>query len=52
MKNAIKRQIASEEYDEDDPEIIPIPQDERFKAPKKKLIATSNALVFYLMDVL
>ena len=49
--NALKRQIAADEYDPDDPIIIPIKEDKRYRAAKPITIPQYQAVVFYLMDV-
>lgn len=49
--NALKRSIASDEYDPDDPVIIPIKEDKRYRAAKPVTIPQYQAVVFFLMDV-
>ena len=51
FREAMKRQISSGEYDLDNPVIIPIKEDKRYKSFKvaRKLVA--NALIIYMMDV-
>jgi len=48
---ALKRTIASGEYDPDDPEIMLTKDDMRFRSWKTKEIPESDAVIFYLMDV-
>ena len=48
---ALKRTIASGEYDEDDPEIFIRKEDMRFRSWKTTEIPESDAVIFYLMDV-
>lgn len=50
-KEALKRAISSGTYDPDDPMIIPIKADFRYKAPKKIAKPATNAVVIYMMDV-
>ncbi|MBU2589167.1 MAG: DUF444 family protein [Nanoarchaeota archaeon] len=48
---ALKRTIASGEYNEEDPEIILTKEDMRFRSWKTKEIPESDAVIFYIMDV-
>lgn len=50
-KEALKRQIATGEYDRDNPCIIPIHKDKKYLSWKIKPRRQSNALVIYMMDV-
>ena len=50
-KEALKRSIASGTYDPEDPVIIPIKRDMRYKSFKKILKPRTNAVVIYMMDV-
>ncbi len=50
-KEALKRNISSGTYDPDDPIIIPIKKDFRYKAPKLVSKPATNAVVIYMMDV-
>jgi len=50
-REALKRQIASGLYDPDDPVIIPIRDDKRYRAFERKPIPESNAVIIYMMDV-
>jgi hypothetical protein len=51
FKQALKRQISSGNYSPDDPYIVPIREDKRYRSRKKYLGPTSNAVIFYMMDV-
>jgi sporulation protein YhbH len=48
---ALKRQIASGTYDFDDPVVVPIREDFRFRAVEKKEEPQANACIIYMMDV-
>lgn len=50
-KEALKRSIASGTYDPDDPVIIPIKRDMRYKSFNKVQQPRTNAVVIYMMDV-
>lgn len=50
-KAALKRYISSGEYDPQNPIIVPIKQDMRFRSPKPSSSPRSNAVVIYMMDV-
>lgn len=50
-KEALKRQMASGLYDPDDPIIIPIRDDKRYRSWRTKEIPQTNAVVIYMMDV-
>ena len=50
-KRAIKRQIASSEYDPDRPVIIPLREDEQFRSWKTVPDPQANAAIIYMMDV-
>lgn len=50
-KNALKRQIASGIYDKDNPVIIPIKEDMRYRSFKHHNRPESNAVIIYMMDV-
>ncbi len=50
-KEALKRAISSGTYDPDNPVIIPIKSDFRYKAPKQIAKPATNAVVIYMMDV-
>ena len=51
FKEAIKRQIASGTYDFEDPVVVPIPEDFRFRAVETKEEPQANACIIYMMDV-
>jgi sporulation protein YhbH len=51
FKEALKRQIASGEYDPEDPVVIPIKEDRRYRAPEEDTQPESNAVILYMMDV-
>ena len=51
FKNALKRQIASGIYDPENPLIIPIREDVRFRSFKRVHKPQSNAVIIYMMDV-
>jgi sporulation protein YhbH len=50
-KEALKRTISSGEYDFDDPIIIPIKEDKRFRAFSVTTQPVANAVIIYMMDV-
>lgn len=50
-KEALKRQIASGQYDPGRPVIIPNREDERFRSWKTVLDPQANAAIIYMMDV-
>ncbi|MDO8495307.1 MAG: DUF444 family protein [bacterium] len=50
-REAMRRLISSGDYDPENPVIIPIREDKRYKAPVPKLVQECNAVIFYLMDV-
>ena len=51
FKQALKRQLASGNYDFKKPRIIPIPEDMRYRSWKVKTVPESNAVIIYMMDV-
>lgn len=51
FKNALKRQIASGIYDPENPVIVPIRDDLRFRSFKRVNRPQSNAVIIYMMDV-
>jgi hypothetical protein len=51
FKNALKRQISCGLYDVNNPVIIPIREDFRYKSYKKVSKPQSNAVILYMMDV-
>ncbi|HHI80169.1 MAG TPA: DUF444 family protein [Planctomycetes bacterium] len=50
-RQALKRQIASGLYDPDNPVIIPVREDQRYKSRKEEQIPQANAVILYMMDV-
>ena len=48
---ALKRSISTGLYDPDNPVIIPIPDDKRYRSWKNYPQPQTNAVVFYMMDV-
>lgn len=50
-KEALKRNIASGTYDPEDPLIVPIRRDMRYRTFKKVAKPAANAVVIYMMDV-
>jgi uncharacterized sporulation protein YeaH/YhbH (DUF444 family) len=51
FKNALKRQIASGIYNPENPVIVPIRDDLRFRSFKRVNKPQSNAVIIYMMDV-
>ncbi len=51
FRRALKRQISSGVYDPDNPVIIPIRDDMRYRARRTSPDPRADAVVFYLMDV-
>ena len=51
FKEALKRQIASGTYDPDNPVIVPIKDDMRFRTLQTKQQPEASAAVIYMMDV-
>ncbi len=50
-KEALRRMIATDEYDPDNPIIVPVKEDRRYRSWKETSIPESNALIVYMMDV-
>jgi uncharacterized sporulation protein YeaH/YhbH (DUF444 family) len=50
-KEALKREIATGDYDPDDPEVIPIQDDTRYRMPEEVEDPEFNAAIIYMMDV-
>lgn len=50
-REALRRQIAAGEYDLDNPVVVPIPEDMRYRSWKETLMPESNAVIIYMMDV-
>jgi len=51
FKNALRRTIAEGAWDPDEPRVIPIADDERFRAKKSCPTPDSSAVIFHVMDV-
>lgn len=51
FKQALKRQIASGSYDPDNPIVIPVKEDRRYRSWKVIPMPETNAVIIYLMDV-
>lgn len=50
-REALRRQIASGQYDAENPVVIPIREDMRYRSWKETLLPESNAVIIYMMDV-
>lgn len=50
-REALKRSIAADEYDFDDPIVVPVKEDKRFRSCKFVYKPVTNALIIYMMDV-
>ncbi len=50
-KEALRRQIGSGNYDANNPIIIPIRDDKRYRSWKTEPLPQSNAVIIYMMDV-
>ncbi len=50
-KEALKRYMSTGNYDPNNPVIVPIRRDFRYRASKKSVKPQSNAVVIYMMDV-
>lgn len=48
---ALKRTIAEDAYDPDNPVVIPLQDDFRYRSPRLKPRPKTNAVIFYLIDV-
>ena len=51
FKNALRRQISSGIYDKENPRVIPVRDDRRYRSWKTKSLPQSNAVIIYMMDV-
>lgn len=51
FKEALKRQIISGTYNFEDPIVIPIKEDKRFRSWRLNQVPESNAVIIYMMDV-
>ncbi len=50
-KQALRRQIISQSYNPDNPAIVPIREDRRYRTWKTVVQPESNAVIIYMMDV-
>ena len=50
-KEALKRQIMAGLYNPENPVVIPIREDRRYRGWKRKGVPQSSAVIFYMMDV-
>src|SRR5690606_10575162 len=50
-KEALKRQISTGSYDPDNPKVVPIRRDFRYRAADSKIQEENAAVVIYMMDV-
>ena len=50
-KEALRRQVSSSQYNPDNPVIIPIRDDVRYRSWSEKPAPESNAIIIYMMDV-
>ncbi len=50
-KQALRRQIIAQSYNQDDPVIVPIREDRRYRTWKTSSEPDSNAVIIYMMDV-
>lgn len=51
LMQTIRREIASGTYDPDDPDLVPVREDFRYRAPKIVPKPDTNAVIIYEMDV-
>jgi hypothetical protein len=51
FKQALRRQLASGLYNPENPVVLPIHEDKRYRASKIKALPDSNAVILYMMDV-
>lgn len=51
FKQALRRQIASGQYDPKNPLIVPVRDDKRYRSWKTEPVPQSNAVIIYMMDV-
>lgn len=50
-KEALKRAIATGSYDPDDPLVIPVKEDKRYRSYRIQNLPVANAVIIYMMDV-
>lgn len=51
FKEALKRQISAGTYDINNPMVIPIREDKRYRSWETEIIPETNAVIIYMMDV-
>lgn len=51
FREALKRQIASGTYDHNNPLVVPVKEDRRYKSFRKEIVPETNAVLVYIMDV-
>lgn len=51
FRNALRRSIAEGAFDPGRPEVVPMPEDERFRWKKRAPKPDSSAVIFHVMDV-
>ena len=51
FREALRRQLASGTYDPDDPIIVPVRDDRRYRSRREVLKPDFNAVIIYMMDV-
>jgi uncharacterized sporulation protein YeaH/YhbH (DUF444 family) len=51
FRESLKRLISMQLYNYDDPVIIPVREDKRYRARKSKLVRQNAAVIFFMMDV-
>ena len=51
FKQALKRQLAAGLYNPEQPVIVPVREDRRYRSWKAKSLPESNAVIIYMMDV-
>ena len=51
FKEALRRELASGSYDPEDPIIIPMREDKRYRSWKERQNPDNNAVILYMMDV-
>jgi uncharacterized sporulation protein YeaH/YhbH (DUF444 family) len=51
FKEALRREMMAGTYDPDDPVVLPVREDKRYRARRTVLKPESNAVILYMMDV-
>jgi hypothetical protein len=51
FREALKRQIASGSYDPNNPVVVPVKEDKRYRSFRVVRVPETNAVIIYLMDV-